>query len=188
MSQHTLPQHALNPVPFGLFGFALNSILFAGSNLGLYSFNSTLFAAALLLGGLAQGIAARYCAKQGDTFGLTSFGGYALYWWSLLLVINVPLLNPNWLPDNNAIAAYNGVWAVFTMQLGWLARKLSISDQIIFACLAVIYLALTAHAVTAISGCLILAGIAGAVAGVTGLVAAQQLLAKSLQKKVLPSQ
>ena len=174
-----------NPVPLGLFGFALNSLLFAGANLGLYNFNSVLLASALLLGGLAQFIAGLLSGKQGDSFGLTSFVGYALYWWSLLVVILVPELNPAWQASNTALAAYNGVWAVFTVQLGWLARNLSRADSIIFACLALVYVMLAAFALTDTGLALVVAGIAGVIAGITALIAAQSMLAKTLTVKVL---
>lgn len=176
---------SVNPVPFGLFGFALNSILFAGANLGFYTFNGVLFASALLLGGLAQFIAGLMCAKQGDSFGLTSFVGFALYWWSLLLVVCLPVFNIAWQPSNVALAFYNGVWAIFTLQLGWLARNLTRADRIIFTCLAIVYFMLVVFSLSAHKVSLIIAGLAGIVAGVTALYTAQNLLAKSLKQVVV---
>jgi hypothetical protein len=175
----------VNPVPLGLFGFALNSVLFAGANLGLYAFNGVLLASALLLGGLAQFIAGLFCGKQGDSFGLTSFVGFALYWWSLIVMICAPELNQNWQPTSTALVFYNGVWMVFTVQLGWLARKLSRADCIIFACLAIVYLMLGLFALTAVSMTLKVAGLAGAIAGITALYTAQDLLAKTLKRAVV---
>lgn len=124
----TQPAHPVaNPVPLGLFGF-----------------NSVLLASALLFGGAAQLYSATLCAKRQDSFGLLSFAGYGLYWWSLVVI----QLSTHWQwaepVSSSADIAFNLGWAMFSVLLLIASRYLTRLDQAVFVALTFVYLGLAA--------------------------------------------
>ncbi len=68
-----------NPAALGLGGFGLSTILLQLHNLGLIE-GTMPIVYGFFWGGMAQIMAALIDARRGDTFGLTAFGSYGLFW------------------------------------------------------------------------------------------------------------
>ena len=107
-----------NPVPLGLLGYGMTTVLLSLANVGLIAFNGMILAMAVFFGGLAQMVVAVMLYNKGDTFGVTAFGGYSFLWLSFGFM-NIGALEANgwWTVSTEAVGAYLMVWMVFTMGL-----------------------------------------------------------------------
>jgi uncharacterized protein len=66
-------RYAANPVPLGLLGFGLMTVLLNIHNAGFYELNSMIIAIGIAYGGTAQIIAGAMKYKKGNTFATTAF-------------------------------------------------------------------------------------------------------------------
>jgi hypothetical protein len=107
-----------NPAPLGLAGFGMTTILLNIHNAGFFPVGSMILAMGLCYGGVAQIIAGILEFKKGNTFGLTAFVSYGLFWWSLVFVLVFKNLLPGVSPA--FMAWYLFVWGMFTF-LMWFA-------------------------------------------------------------------
>ena len=71
-----------NPIPLGLLGYGMSTVLLSFSIAGKYPTGGMVFAMAIFFGGIAQAIVCVMLYSKGDTFGTTAFGGYAFLWLS----------------------------------------------------------------------------------------------------------
>ncbi len=71
-----------NPAALGLAGFGLNTILLQIHNIGWIE-GTLPIVYGFFWGGMAQIIAGLIDARRGDTFGLTAFTSYGLFWLGL---------------------------------------------------------------------------------------------------------
>src|SRR5271155_5855213 len=85
-----------NPAPLGLCAFGMTTVLLNLHNAGFFELNSMILAMGIFYGGLAQVIAGIIEAKKNNTFGLTAFTSYGLFWLSLVGLIIMPKLG--WIP------------------------------------------------------------------------------------------
>ena len=132
-----------NPGALGLAGFGFNTILLQIHNIGLIDSTIPLIYG-LFWGGIAQVIAGMIDARRGDTFGLTAFVSYGVFWmglsfgflmqWLGLVTIDLPGLA--WL----CIA-----WGIFTGYMTIGALKISRVHLFIFASLTILFFLLAAH-------------------------------------------
>jgi succinate-acetate transporter protein len=76
-----------NPVPLGLLGFGMTTVLLNLYNAGLYPLGSMILAMGLVYGGLAQVIAGVMEYKKGNTFDTLAFSSHGLFWWSLVILL-----------------------------------------------------------------------------------------------------
>src|SRR5580700_10815603 len=99
-----------NPAPLGLCAFGMTTVLLNLHNAGIFELNSMILAMGIFYGGLAQVIAGYIESKKNNTFGLTAFTSYGLFWLSLVAL--VVLLKTGWMtaPSENAMVAYLAVW------------------------------------------------------------------------------
>jgi succinate-acetate transporter protein len=104
-------QKLANPGPLGLMGFGMTTILLNIHNTGLFPMASMIMAMGIFYGGLAQVIAGILEFKKGNTFGVTAFTSYGLFWLTLVFILvfkNLPGSSPEFM------GWYLFLWGVFT--------------------------------------------------------------------------
>lgn len=128
-----------NPAPLGLCAFGATTVLLNLHNAGVFEMNSMILAMGIFYGGIAQVIAGILEAKKNNTFGLTAFTSYGLFWLSLVGLIVMPKLN--WIPaaSETGMVAYLIVWGLFTLLLFFGTLKLSRALQFVFASLTILF-------------------------------------------------
>ena len=130
-----------NPAPLGLLGFGMTTVLLNLHNAGFYEMNSMILAMGLCYGGIAQVIAGSMEWKKNNTFGLTAFTSYGLFWLSLVVIVLLPKLEPfaKLTTDDTAKAAYLAMWGVFTAVMFIGTLRLSRALQFVFASLTILF-------------------------------------------------
>lgn len=104
-------QKFANPGPLGLMGFGMTTILLNIHNTGLFPMASMIMAMGIFYGGVAQVIAGILEFKKGNTFGVTAFTSYGLFWLTLVFILvfkNLPGSSPEFM------GWYLFLWGVFT--------------------------------------------------------------------------
>ena len=128
-----------NPAPLGLMGFGMTTVLLNLHNVGLFRMNSMILAMGIFYGGVAQVIAGIMEFRKGNTFGTTAFTSYGLFWLSLVFLILFPLGNPEFAPDNSAMAAYLFLWGLFTFIMFFGTLRANRALQTVFSTLALLF-------------------------------------------------
>jgi len=144
MSNGTQTQQWGNPGALGLFGFGFNTILLQVHNLGAIQGDVPLIYG-FFWGGMAQVIAGIIDGKRGDTFGLTAFTSYGLFWIGLALYMVLNMTSALGGADAHGLAYAFVLWGIFTgiMTIGTL--KMSWAHFVIFASLTILFFLLAAH-------------------------------------------
>jgi len=132
-----------NPGALGLAGFGLNTILLQIHNIGWIESTLPLIFG-FFWGGVAQVIAGIIDARRGDTFGLTAFVSYGVFWLGLSFGFLLQWMGLVKL-DNSGLAWLFVMWGIFTgyMTLGTL--KMTFMHFFVFASLVVLFVLLAAH-------------------------------------------
>ena len=154
------PQWA-NPGALGLAAFGLNTVLLQIHNIGwIDSYMPLIYG--IFWGGIAQIIAGIIDGKRGDTFGLTAFCSYGLFWIGIAMAFVFQWTGIVTL-DNSGLAWTFVMWAIFTffMMIGTL--KMTFVHFFVFASLVVLFALLAAHKFGVISA--VPAGIEGLFCG-----------------------
>jgi uncharacterized protein len=128
-----------NPAPLGLFGFGMTTVLLNLHNSGFFAMNSMILAMGLCYGGAAQVIVGAMEWKKNNTFGMTAFTSYGLFWLSLVTLILLPKMDASLAPDEKAMAAYLGIWGFFTFGLFIGTFRLSVALQVVFGTLTILF-------------------------------------------------
>ena len=132
-----------NPAPLGLMGFGMTTVLLNIHNAGFYPLDSMIIAMGIFYGGIAQIIAGIMEWRKDNTFGLTAFTSYGLFWLSFGGLI---LLSKHGFcqgPNCKAMTAYLFMWGLFTFFM-WIATwKHNRGLQVIFFTLTVLFWMLT---------------------------------------------
>ena len=95
-----------NPAPLGLMGFGMTTVLLNVHNAGLITLNTMILAMGICYGGLAQVFAGLLESRKGNTFGMTAFLSYGLFWISFVFLLVFPRIGLGDAPGNYAIASY----------------------------------------------------------------------------------
>ncbi len=136
-----------NPAPLGLMAFGMTTVLLNLHNAGLWTLDSTVLAMGIFYGALAQIIAAICEFKKGNTFGMTAFASFGLFWLTLVFIFLTESLGlgEKFLPSTGGMAAYLIIWGFFTffMYIGTL--RLNRGLQVIFLSLSILFWLLAAH-------------------------------------------
>ena len=128
-----------NPAPLGLLGFGMTTVLLNLHNAGLYGLDSMILAMGIGYGGVAQILAGLMEWKKNNTFGLTAFASYGVFWLTLAGLLLMPKANLWQGPDATAFAAYLALWGVFTAGMFVGTLRLSRALQVVFASLTVLF-------------------------------------------------
>ncbi|MBN1692861.1 MAG: acetate uptake transporter [Dehalococcoidales bacterium] len=176
------PQWA-NPGALGLAAFGLNTVLLQIHNIGwIDSYMPLIYG--IFWGGIAQVIAGIIDGKRGDTFGLTAFCSYGLFWIGIAMAFVFQWTGVVTL-DNSGLAWTFIMWAVFTffMMIGTL--KMTFVHFFVFASLVILFGLLAAHKFGAISA--VPAGIEGLFCGAASAYgAAAVIINGKFGRTVLP--
>jgi len=131
-----------NPGALGLAGFGLNTILLQIHNLGLITGTLPLVFG-FFWGGVAQIVAGIIDGRRGDTFGLTAFTSYGLFWVGLSFYFML-----QWTgvikADNSGLAWLFVCWGIFTGYMTIGTFKMSVMHIFVFASLTVLFFLLAA--------------------------------------------
>ncbi len=183
----TAMEKLANPAPLGLLGFGLTTVLLNLANAGLFSLNSMILAMGLAYGGLAQVIVGIMEFRRGNTFGMTAFTSYGLFWWSLVALLVIPGVFGFAAPDATAKAAYFFMWGLFTLAMFFGTLKTNRALQFVFMSLTVLFFMLTIGEVTSIPMFGTITGIEGTICGFSAVyLAVAEILNEAHQKTVLP--
>jgi uncharacterized protein len=128
-----------NPAPLGLCAFGMTTVLLNLHNAGFFEMNSMILAMGIFYGGIAQVIAGVIEAKKNNTFGLTAFTSYGLFWLSLVGLIVLPKMGWMTAPSEGGMVAYLIMWGLFTLLLFFGTLKLSRALQFVFATLTLLF-------------------------------------------------
>ena len=132
-----------NPGALGLAGFGFCTISLQIHNIGLI--DSTLpLVFGFFWGGIAQLIAGIIDARRGDTFGLTAFVSYGLFWMGLGFAFLLQWFGLVTL-DGHGLAWLCICWGVFTGYMTIGTFKISYAHVSIFTTLTILFFLLAAH-------------------------------------------
>jgi uncharacterized protein len=137
-----------NPAPLGLLGFGLTTTLLNMHNAGLFGLSAMIIAMGLFYGGAAQIFVGVMEWKKNNTFGTVAFMSYGLFWISLCGIWILPKIQFGGVPicepaDKWSMAAYLGMWGVFSTGLFIGTFKLNRALQWVFGTLVLLFLLLT---------------------------------------------
>ena len=172
-----------NPGALGLAGFGFATILLNIHNIGLIPSTMPLIWG-FFWGGMAQVIAGIIDARRGDTFGLTAFISYGLFWIGLGFAFLLEWLGVVTL-DSLGLAWAMIAWGIFTGCMTVGALKISRLHVVIFASLTVLFGLLAAHFFGAIPA--YVAGIEGIFVGTASVYGAAAIILHAQYRRwVLP--
>ncbi|MFW6120489.1 MAG: acetate uptake transporter [Petrotogales bacterium] len=176
-----------NPAPLGLMGFGMTTVLLNIHNAGLFALGSMILAMGIFYGGMAQVIAGVLEYKKGNTFGVTAFSSYGLFWLSLVGVIVIPNIMPVATPDSTALAAYFFMWGLFTFMMFISTLKKNKALQFVFISLAILFWLLTLSELTGNANITIIAGYEGIICGLSAVyLAMAEVINETYGKTILP--
>lgn len=129
-----------NPAPIGLMGFGMTTVLLNINNAGFFSLGSMILAMGIFYGGLAQIIAGILEYRKGNTFGLTAFTSYGLFWLSFVGLVVIPSLIPSIsAPGDVAMGWYLFMWGLFTGLMFISTLKKPKALQFVFGSLTILF-------------------------------------------------
>jgi hypothetical protein len=178
-----------NPATLGLMSFGITTVLLNLANAGFYSEDSMILAMGIFYGGTAQIIAGVFEFRKGNTFGMTAFLSYGLFWMSFVFIGFLPKLGLAEAPSSASLSAYLFVWGLFTALMFLGTIRISGSLMFVFASLALLLFLLSAYqAWGKPSDLLKLAGYEGIISGLSAIYAAiAQVLNEVYKRSVLPT-
>ena len=178
-----------NPAPLGLLGFGMTTVLLNIHNAGFFPVSAVILAMGLFVGGIAQVIAGILEFKKGNTFGMTAFISYGMFWISLCAIWLLPDMNTA--KGIKTEEAYLGwflfLWGVYSffMWIGTFGKSKVL--QFVFLTLWILFLLLAIRDWTGSELIGIIAGFEGIVCGASAIyLAMAEVLVEARGKKILP--
>jgi hypothetical protein len=125
-----------NPAPLGLMGFGMTTVLLNIHNAGFFPVSAMILAMGIFYGGIAQIIAGIMEFKKGNTFGLTAFTSYGVFWLTLVAAWVIPGTNA---PNGAATPVPYMGWYFF-MWIGTFRKNRAL--QFVFLSLTILFVLL----------------------------------------------
>ncbi|OHX15964.1 hypothetical protein BI343_16590 [Chromobacterium amazonense] len=176
-----------NPAPLGLMGFGMTTILLNIHNAGFYPISAMILAMGLCYGGVAQIIAGIMEFRRGNTFGVTAFLSYGLFWLSLVVLLVLPKMGLADATPEGYMAWYLLLWGVFTLFMLLGTVHYPRVKQFVFASLTVLFFLLAARDFTSSAVIGMIAGFEGIVCGASAIyLAMATVLNEQHGRTVLP--
>jgi len=175
-----------NPAPLGLMGFGMTTVLLNLHNAGIFGLGTMILAMGIFYGGFAQIIAGILEFRKGNTFGVTAFTSYGLFWLSLVFLLILPSMFPSFEgPGDTAMAAYLFMWGLFTFWMFISTLKLNRALQFVFISLAILFWLLAlGHFVPDVTK---IAGIVGIICGFSAIyLAMAEVMNETYGRTILP--
>jgi len=132
-----------NPGALGLAAFGFNTILLNVHNIGWIP-NTMPLIWGFFWGGMAQVIAGIIDARRGDTFGLTAFTSYGVFWIGLAFAFLLEWMGIVTL-DGPSLAWTMIAWGIFTGYMTAGALKISRAHLTILGSLTILFFLLAGH-------------------------------------------
>jgi uncharacterized protein len=179
-----------NPAPLGLMGFGMTTVLLNLHNAGIYSLGGVILSMGIFYGGIGQVIAGIEEWKKGNTFGATAFTSYGLFWLTLVTIVLLPKLGPDFAGlalSPLDFSAYLILWGLFTLYMFIGTLKASRILQVVFLLLAILFFLLAAGVLTGNPNITHIAGYEGILTGLAAIYGAMgQVLNEMYGKKMIP--
>jgi len=176
-----------NPAPLGLMGFGMTTVLLNLHNAGFFVLGTMILAMGIFYGGIAQIIAGILEYKKGNTFGVTAFTSYGLFWLSLVALLIMPKFISGFEgPGDTAMCSYFFMWGLFTFLMFISTLKHPKALQFVFISLAILFWLLAlGHFVDPIFTTI--AGYEGIICGLSAIyLAMAQVMNETFGKTILP--
>jgi hypothetical protein len=177
-----------NPAPLGLMGFGMTTVLLNIHNAGFFALGSMILAMGIFYGGLAQIIAGILEYRKGNTFGVTAFSSYGLFWLSLVGLVVIPTLIPGVTkPGDTAMGCYLFMWGLFTGLMFISALKKPKALQFVFGSLTILFWLLALGHFLQNPTITIIAGYEGIICGLSAIyLAMAEVINETYGKTILP--
>jgi succinate-acetate transporter protein len=176
-----------NPAPLGLMGFGMTTVLLNLHNAGLFPLDTMILAMGLAYGGLAQVIAGIMEYRKGNTFGVTAFSSYGLFWLSLVFLLVFPAMGWGTAPNNVAMASYLTMWGIFTLVMFFGTLKANRALQFVFMSLAILFFILAVGDAALNPMITKIAGIEGIICGLSAMyLSFAEVLNEAHGKAIVP--
>lgn len=183
----TITDTSANPAPLGLMGFGMTTVLLNLHNAGLFELNAMILAMGIFYGGIAQVIAGIFESKKNNTFGMTAFTSYGMFWLTLVALIVMPQLGIATKASEQAMAWYLLVWGIFTAFLFIGTLRMNFITQFIFGSLTVLFFLLAIGDFTGSAAIKAIAGYEGIICGASAIYSAMaQVLNEIYGREVMP--
>jgi len=146
-----------------------------------------ILAMGIFYGGLAQVVAGIMEWKKNNTFGMTAFLSFGLFWLSLVTLLILPKLGLADAPSTTGMAAYFGMWGLFTLVMFIGSLKINRALQFVLGALTVLFFLLAIAEITGNATVLLVAGYEGIITGFLAIYAGlAQVLDELYRKPVAP--
>jgi uncharacterized protein len=161
------------PGALGLLGYGMPGLLLGLANAGIIQVGSMILGMAIFYGGIAQFTAGLMEWKKGNTYGLTAYGSYGLFWFSFAALLLLPALGlAQGTGGSGAMAAYLALWGVFTTILFIGSLKMTRSLQFVLGTLALVFFLLAAGQLTGNATLTQIGGYVGIISGMAAIYTA----------------
>lgn len=177
-----------NPAPLGLLAFGATTVLLNLHNAGVFGLNTMILSMGIFYGGLAQLLAGLLEWKKNNTFGMTAFISYGMFWLSLVGLILLPSFQPSVHgPSAGAMACYLAVWGLFTAGMFVGTLRLTRALQFVFGSLTILFVLLALGAATGAAWVGTLAGYEGIICGLSAMYTGMAIVLNEVYgRTVLP--
>ncbi len=176
-----------NPAPLGLMGFGMTTVLLNIHNAGFFPISAMILAMGLFYGGLAQIIAGILEFQKGNTFAVTAFISYGLFWLTLVTLIVMPKLGWAEKTPDAYMGWYLFMWGLFTLFMFVGTPRANKVTQFVFGSLTVLFFLLALRDWTGSTAIGTLAGWEGIVCGGSAIyLAMAEVLNERLGRTVMP--
>ena len=176
-----------NPAALGLTAFGMTTVLLNLHNAGLFGLGSMILAMGMFYGGLGQIIAGIMEWKKNNTFGMTAFISFGIFWETLVALLILPKLGLADATSSNALAAYFVMWGIFTLVMFIGALKANRALQVVLGLLTVLFFLLAIGEVTGSANVVTIAGYEGILTGFAAIYAGLgQVLNEMYKRTVAP--
>lgn len=177
------------PGPLGLTAFGMTTVLLNFLNAGLIPATALgiVLAMGIFYGGLAQIIAGTLEFRKNNTFGMTAFISYGLFWISLVAILVFPTLGWAPKPDGVSMAAYLAMWGLFTAYMFVATLKKNRALQFVFGSLVILFALLAIADFTGIAWIKTVAGYEGILCGLSAIyLAFAEVVNETYGRDLLP--
>jgi hypothetical protein len=176
-----------NPAPLGLMGFGMTTVLLNLWNAGAIPLDSPILTMGLFYGGVAQIIAGTLEFRKGNTFGMTAFLSYGLFWESFALIVLFNMIGLVSFTPSSSLAAYLFMWGLFTLLMFVGTLRLNGALMFVFGSLFILFFLLAAGNAWNNSSLITFAGYEGIICGLSAMYASvAQVLNEVYGRVVLP--
>jgi len=176
-----------NPAPLGLMGFGMTTVLLNIHNAGFFALGTMILSMGIFYGGMAQVIAGILEYRKGNTFGVTAFTSYGLFWLSLVGLLVLPKIISGFEgPGDTAMGSYLFMWGLFTFFMSISSLKKPKALQFVFISLTILFWLLAlGHFVDPIFTKI--AGFEGIICGLSAIyLAMAEVINETFGKIILP--